>query len=133
MATVTARTPSVFRSSAFSRFYAGQALSYLGDGLRTLAIPLLVFRLTGSATAIGWTWGLELLPYAFVSLVGGSLADRVDRRRLMLTCDALRFTVMAVFSVLFIGIVLIVLDPPLGLVVLIGFAPLFWVVRWFQK
>ena len=61
MATVTARTPSVFRSSAFSRFYAGQALSYLGDGLRTLAIPLLVFRLTGSATAIGWTWGLEML------------------------------------------------------------------------
>jgi MFS family permease len=101
MATVTARTPSAFRSSAFSRFYAGQTLSYLGDGLRTLAIPLLVFRLTGSATAIGWTWGLELLPYAFVSLIGGSLADRVDRRRLMLICDGLRFTVMAVFSVLF--------------------------------
>jgi MFS family permease len=101
MVTVTARTPSAFRSSAFSRFYAGQALSYLGDGLRTLAIPLLVFRLTGSATAIGWTWGLELLPYAFVSLIGGSLADRVDRRRLMLLCDGLRFTVMALFSVLF--------------------------------
>jgi MFS family permease len=101
MATVTARTPSAFRSSAFSRFYAGQTLSYLGDGLRTLAIPLLVFRLTGSATAIGWTWGLELLPYAFVSLIGGSLADRVDRRRLMLLCDGLRFAVMAVFSVLF--------------------------------
>jgi MFS family permease len=101
MATVTARTPSAFRSSAFSRFYAGQTLSYLGDGLRTLAIPLLVFRLTGSATAIGWTWGLELLPYAFVSLIGGSLADRVDRRRLMLLCDGLRFAVMALFSVLF--------------------------------
>jgi MFS family permease len=101
MATVTARPASVFRSSAFSRFYAGQALSYLGDGLRTLAIPLLVFRLTGSATALGWTWGLELLPYAFVSLVAGSLADRVDRRRLMIVCDALRFSVMALFCVLF--------------------------------
>ncbi len=101
MATVTARSASAFRSSAFSRFYAGQALSYLGDGLRTLAIPLLVFRLTGSATAIGWTFGLELLPYAFVSLIGGSLADRVDRRRLMLASDAVRFVVMALFSVLF--------------------------------
>jgi MFS family permease len=101
MATVNARSPSAFRSSAFSRFYAGQTLSYLGDGLRTLAIPLLVFRLTGSATAVGWTWGLELLPYAFVSLIGGSLADRVDRRRLMLLCDGLRFIVMALFSVLF--------------------------------
>jgi MFS family permease len=101
MATVTARPASVFRSSAFSRFYAGQALSYLGDGLRTLAIPMLVFRLTNSATALGWTWGLELLPYAFVSLIAGSLGDRVDRRRLMITCDALRFTVMALFTVLF--------------------------------
>ena len=101
MATVTARPASVFRSSAFARFYAGQTFSYLGDGLRTLAIPLLVFRLTGSATAIGWTWGLELLPYAVVSMVAGSLGDRVDRRRLMLTCDMLRFTVMALFTVLF--------------------------------
>jgi MFS family permease len=101
MATATARPASVFHSSAFSRFYAGQTLSYLGDGLRLLAIPLLVFHLTGSATAIGWTWGLELLPYAFVSLIAGSLGDRVDRRRLMLTCDGLRFTVMALFAVLF--------------------------------
>jgi len=101
MATLTARSASAFRSSAFTRFYTGQALSYMGDGLRTLAIPLLVFRLTGSATAIGWTWGLELLPYAFVSLIGGSLADRVDRRRLMIGSDAVRFVVMALFSVLF--------------------------------
>ncbi len=101
MATVSARTASIFRSSGFGRFFAGQALSYLGDGLRTLAIPLLVFRLTGSATAIGWTWGLELLPYALVSVLGGSLADRVDRRRLMLVCDALRFAVMVAFSLLF--------------------------------
>jgi MFS family permease len=101
MATVTARPASVFRSSAFSRFYAGQAFSFLGDGLRTLAVPLLVFRLTGSATAVGWTWGLEFFPYAVVSLIAGSLGDRVDRRRLMLTCDMLRFTVMALFTVLF--------------------------------
>ncbi len=101
MATVNARPASVFRSSAFTRFYVGQTFSYLGDGLRTLAIPLLVFRLTGSATAIGWTWGLEFLPYAVVSLIAGSLGDRVDRRRLMLTCDMVRFTVMSLFSVLF--------------------------------
>jgi MFS family permease len=98
MATLSARPASIFRSPSFARFYAGQALSYLGDGLRTLAIPLLVFRLTGSATALGWTWGLELLPYAFVSLIGGSLGDRVDRRRLMILCDGVRFTVMALFT-----------------------------------
>src|SRR5919205_3469454 len=39
----------------------------------------------------------------------------------------------AVFSVVAIGVVLVVLDPPLGLVVLLGFLPLFWVARWFQR
>jgi MFS family permease len=102
MDTLSARPASVFRSSSFARFYAGQALSYLGDGLRTIAIPLLVFHLTGSAVAVGATWGIELLPYAVVSLVAGSLADRVDRRRLMIVCDALRCTVMVGFCVAFV-------------------------------
>jgi MFS family permease len=99
MATIARRAESAFRSSAFRRYYAGQALSYLGDGLRTLAIPLLVFHLTGSAVSLGVTFALEILPFAFFSLVGGSLADRLDRRRLMLIADAVRFIIMTVFVV----------------------------------
>jgi ATP-binding cassette subfamily B protein len=41
--------------------------------------------------------------------------------------------VTALFSVLTIGVVLVVLDPPLGVVALLGFPPLFWVARWFQR
>jgi ATP-binding cassette subfamily B protein len=41
--------------------------------------------------------------------------------------------VTALFSVLTIGVVLVVLDPPLGLVALLGFPPLFFVARWFQR
>jgi ABC-type multidrug transport system fused ATPase/permease subunit len=41
--------------------------------------------------------------------------------------------VTALFSVLTIGVVLVVLDPPLGLVALLGFPALFWVARWFQR
>jgi MFS family permease len=92
-------TESVFRSPEFRRFYAGQALSYVGDGLRTLAIPLLVFHLTGSAVSLGVTFALELLPFAAFSVIGGSLADRLDRRRLMIGCDALRFIIMVVITV----------------------------------
>ena len=92
------RTRSVFHSSEFRRYYAGQALSYLGDGLRTLVIPLLVFHLTGSAVSLGLTFALELLPFAVFSLLGGSLADRLDRRRLMLGADAVRFAIMALFT-----------------------------------
>jgi MFS family permease len=89
---------SVFRSSGFRRYYAGQALSYLGDGLRTLVIPLLVFHLTGSAVSLGLTFAFELLPFALFSLLGGSLADRLDRRKLMLGADAVRFLIMALFT-----------------------------------
>jgi MFS family permease len=90
---------SVFRSSEFRRYYAGQALSYLGDGLRTLVIPLLVFHLTGSAVSLGLTFAFELLPFAVFSLLGGSLADRLDRRKLMLGADAVRCVIMTAFTV----------------------------------
>jgi MFS family permease len=87
-----------FASPAFTRFYIGQALSYLGDGLRTIAIPLLVFKLTGSAVSLGVTFALEITPFALFSLVGGSLADRLERRTLMLVCDGVRFAIMLLFA-----------------------------------
>lgn len=94
-----ARTQGIFASRSFSLFYAGQALSYLGDGLRTLAIPLLVYHITGSALSLGVTYALEFLPFAVFGLVGGALADRLDRRRLMIACDFVRFLVITLFAV----------------------------------
>ena len=92
------QTQSVFSNRSFTLFYAGQSFSYVGDGLRLIAIPLLVYHLTGSALSIGITYALELGPFALFGVVGGSLADRLDRRRLMIACDALRFCVLAFFA-----------------------------------
>jgi MFS family permease len=89
---------SVFRNRSFRLLYAGQACGYIGDGLRLIAIPLLVYHLTGSALSIGITYALELGPFALFGLIGGSLADRLDRRRIMILCDAVRFVVMAMFA-----------------------------------
>ena len=118
MVTAGPQLQSVFRSAEFRRYYAGQALSYLGDGLRTLVIPLLVFHLTGSAVSLGLTFAFELLPFALFSLLGGSLADRLDRRMLMLGADAVRFFIMTLFCLalwrgvltlplLYVGVVLL--------------------------
>ncbi len=115
---MAARAQSVFRNRSFSLFFAGQAFGYVGDGLRLIAIPLLVYHLTGSALSVGVTYALELGPFAIFGLVGGSLADRLDRKSLMIACDVLRFAVMAIFAVeyargelslpvLYIGIVLL--------------------------
>src|SRR3984893_758544 len=90
---------SVFSVRSFSLFYAGQTLSFIGDGLRLIAIPLLVYKLTGSALSIGVTYALELGPFALFSLIGGSLAERVDRRRLMIACDFVRFAILTAFAV----------------------------------
>jgi MFS family permease len=96
---MSANSASVFRNRSFSLFFTGQAFSYAGDGLRLIAIPLLVYHLTGSALSIGVTYALELGPYALFGLLGGSFADRLDRRRLMIVCDASRFAVMALFAI----------------------------------
>ncbi len=112
------RAESVFRNRGFSLFFAGQAFGYIGDGLRLIAIPLLVYRLTGSALSTGITYALELGPFALFGLVGGSLADRLDRRTLMIGCDLVRFVVMTFFAIgyargslsipaLYVGIVLL--------------------------
>ncbi len=90
---------SVFRNRSFRLFYAGQAFGYVGDGLRIIAIPLLVYHLTNSALSTGITYALELGPFALFGLVGGSLADRLDRRMLMIGCDLVRFAVMTLFAI----------------------------------
>ncbi len=96
---MSSHAESVFANRSFSLYYAGQALSFAGDGLRIIAIPLLVYHLTGSALSIGVTYVLELGPFALFGLLGGSLADRVNRRRLMIVCDFIRFSIMVLFAV----------------------------------
>ena len=74
-------------------------MSFIGDGLRTLAIPLLVFHLTGSALTLGITYALEYFPFAVAGLAGGSLADRLDRRQLMIICNLVRVAVIVTLVV----------------------------------
>jgi MFS family permease len=91
--------PSIFRSRAFRQYFIGQSLSMLGDGLRTLAVPLLAYHLTHSALSTGGAFICETVPFSIFALIGGSLADRLDRRKLMIGCDAVRFAVMAFFAI----------------------------------
>jgi MFS family permease len=70
----------------------------VGDGLRTIALPLLVFKITGSALNLGVTYALEWWSFGIFSLVGGSLADRVNRKTLMIACDVLRSAIILAFA-----------------------------------
>ncbi|MGH1504559.1 MAG: MFS transporter [Acidimicrobiales bacterium] len=69
----------------FHRFWAAAAVSNLGDGIRFVALPLLALRLTDDARLVALVSASILLPWLVFGPIGGALADRVDRRRLMLT------------------------------------------------
>ncbi|MDQ6931412.1 MAG: MFS transporter [Candidatus Eremiobacteraeota bacterium] len=92
---------SIFASRSFRQYYIGQAFSYFGDGLRLLTIPLLVFYLTHRALGIGIAFILEVAPFAFFGPFAGAIADRMDRRKLMILCDFVRLCVLVCFAVLF--------------------------------
>jgi MFS family permease len=69
--------------------YVGQAVSFLGRQLTLVAAPVQVFALTGSSVQVGLLGLAQLPPLLLGSLVGGSLADAHDRRRLMLIAQTL--------------------------------------------
>ena len=84
----------LLRLPDFRRLYIAQAISDLGDGMTYLALFLLVLQLTGSTAAIAVMSILVALPPVTVGLVAGAIADRTDRRRIMIASDAIRAVVM---------------------------------------
>jgi MFS family permease len=71
-------------SRDFRRLWCGQAVSLFGTMITTAALPFQVFDQTGSSLAVGLLGAAELVPLLVCAVVGGSLADRIDKRRLLL-------------------------------------------------
>jgi MFS family permease len=87
-------------SGDFGLFWLGQTISNLGSSFTLFALPLLVFKLTGSPLNLGITMALEFVPYLLFGLVIGAWVDRVDRKRLMIATDLGRAAVIAVIPLL---------------------------------
>ncbi len=75
------------RNPDFRAVLASQAVSAFGDAISFTALPLLVLSLTGSGARMGLVGVLQMLPDLLFGLVAGALADRWDRRRLMVYAD----------------------------------------------
>jgi MFS family permease len=82
-------------STEFRKFWVGQTISNLGTSFTQFALPLLVFKLTGSALNLAITSAATFLPYLLFGLVIGAWVDRVDRKRLMIGTDLARAAVIA--------------------------------------
>lgn len=73
----------------FTLLILGQASSLLGNGTLRFAVSMYVLDITGSAGTYSLIVALSMLPMIVLSPLGGVLADRADRRRIMVALDAL--------------------------------------------
>ena len=81
------------RNRAFRRLYVAQLISFAGDWFATVALLGLVLEMTGSAAAASLVIVLQTGGFALASPIAGVLADRLDRRQLMVAADFARVPV----------------------------------------
>jgi MFS family permease len=67
--------------------YFGQFVSYFGNMLTYVALPYQIFHLTNSSLAVGNVGLVQLFPLLVTSLWGGALADKLNRKKLLLAAE----------------------------------------------
>ena len=99
------------RAGDFWIFWTGQTISQIGSALTGTALPLLVFKLSGSALDLGLASAATWVPYPLFGLFIGAWVDRVNRKGLMIGLDICRAAILAV----------------LPLLALFGHLPIWWI------
>lgn len=76
------------------RVLLGLTVSQIGDWLANVALIVFVFDATHSATWVAATTAMRLTPWVLFGAVGGEIADRFERRAVMIACDLIRVILM---------------------------------------
>ena len=90
----TAPEQSVLRDPAFARYLAARTLSSAGSIVTLIVLPILVYRISGSASLTALVAACEAAPYVVLGLVAGALTDRWNRKTVMVTADVLGATLV---------------------------------------
>lgn len=88
------------RNRSFQLILGGQFVSALGDQIARLAVPWLVYDLTGSAAQMGTMSAITNLPQLLFGLPAGALVDRLNRRRLLIGGDVACALIIAMIPLL---------------------------------
>lgn len=94
------RTFSALAIPNYRRYFAGQAISLAGTWMQQVAQAWLVLSLTNSPLALGLVVGLQTLPILVLGPYGGLIADRVDKRRLMIVLQSQMAVLALVLGIL---------------------------------
>src|SRR5207244_1166146 len=70
-------------SRDYRLLFFGQLVSFFGSMMTFIVVPWQMFRLTGSSAMVGYIYLAEFVPMVVLALVGGALADFLDKRRLL--------------------------------------------------
>lgn len=91
--------PRLFQRD-FTLVVVGQIISLFGNSILRFALPLYLLRQTGSAAIFGVVSAISFLPMVLMSLVGGILADRANKRNIMVILDFSTSALVLLFTLL---------------------------------
>ena len=86
---IGARLVSALRFRNYRLYFASQAVSFSGTWMQLIAQSWLVLQLTGSGTALGTVMAMQFLPTLLLAPFGGMIADRYDKRRLIMATQSI--------------------------------------------
>lgn len=93
------KQPKLFRRN-FSMVVIGQIISLFGNSILRFALPLYLLRATGSSTLFGVVTACSFVPMLILSPIGGIVADRVNKRNVMVLLDFSTAGLILLFSLL---------------------------------
>jgi MFS family permease len=96
----TSSTPTPLRTRNYRLYFSGQLISVPGTWLQTVAQAWLVLELSSSGTALGVTVALQTVPVLLLGAWTGSVADQVDKRKLLLGTQAMQGLLAAILGTL---------------------------------
>ena len=89
----------MYRNPAFVVYWSARALSFVGTGITMVVLPVLVYGLTGSPAAVASLTALQAAPYLVFGLLAGAMADRLNRKKMMVVCDVAAALLLAAVPV----------------------------------
>jgi MFS family permease len=88
-----------FRHRNYRLFFGGQAISMIGTWMQSVALAWLLYRLTGSAALLGLVGFCSQFPVFVLAPIGGAVADRTARRRILVATQTASMLVAATLAV----------------------------------
>src|SRR6267142_2236695 len=85
------------RNAPVRRLWFAQVVSELGDWLSLVALLQLIYKFSPSAQAAGWLIVIQMMPLMVFAPLAGMVADRFDRRKVMIASDLVRAVIVLGF------------------------------------